>query len=70
MRCFIAIAFQLCFRLCHCEGLKHQEGLKLSGTHLVMVCADYVNLLSEIIHTVRTQNLLRRCRTVSLHEDR
>jgi hypothetical protein len=30
-RCFIAMAFQLCCRLCHWVG--NQNGLKLNGTH-------------------------------------
>jgi hypothetical protein len=30
-RSFIAIAFQLCFRVCHYEGSGKQGGLKLNG---------------------------------------
>jgi hypothetical protein len=31
----------------------HQEGLKLSGTHQLLVCADDINLLGGNIHTVK-----------------
>jgi hypothetical protein len=31
----------------------NQEGLKLNGTHLVLVYADDVNILGGSIHTIR-----------------
>jgi hypothetical protein len=36
--CFIVFAFQFCFRICH------QEGLKLIGTHQLLVDVDDVNI--------------------------
>jgi hypothetical protein len=40
-RCFIAIAFQLCFTICY------QEGKELNGTHQLLIYADNVNMLEE-----------------------
>ena len=34
----------------------HQEGLKLSGTHQLLVCADDINLLGGNIHTVKKKH--------------
>jgi hypothetical protein len=31
----------------------NQEGLKLNGTHQLVVYADYVNILGVSIHTIR-----------------
>jgi len=31
----------------------HQDGLKLNGTHQVLVFADDVNILGESVHTVK-----------------
>jgi hypothetical protein len=41
------IAFQLCFRICH------QDGLKLNGTHQFLVCAGDVNILGDNSSTVK-----------------
>jgi hypothetical protein len=49
---FMAIAFQLCFRMCHWEGPGNQVGLKLNGTHQLLVHADDVNLLEDNIDTI------------------
>jgi hypothetical protein len=39
--CFIATAFQLCFRICR------QEGLQLNASHQLLVHADDVIMLGE-----------------------
>jgi hypothetical protein len=36
----------------------NQDGLKLSGTHQVLVCADDVNILGGSVHTVRKMQKL------------
>jgi hypothetical protein len=41
--------FQLCFRACHQEGPRNRKGMKLNGTHQLLVCANDVNLLGENI---------------------
>jgi hypothetical protein len=44
--CSIAISFHLFFRMDHYKNSRKQEGLKLSGTQLLLY-ADDVNLLRE-----------------------
>ena len=46
--CFITIAFQLCFRV-----QVNQDGLKLNGTHQLLVYAADVNILGGSVHTVK-----------------
>jgi hypothetical protein len=41
--------FQLRFRTFHYEGQGNQVGLKLNGTHRLLVYADDVNLLGDNI---------------------
>jgi len=36
-KCFIAVSFQLCFRMCHQKVQGNEEGLELDGTHHVLV---------------------------------
>ena len=50
--CFIAIAFQLCFRVCHQEGQANQDGLKLNGSHQLLVYADG-NILGRSVHAIK-----------------
>jgi len=38
----MAIAFQLCFRICHQEVQEDQETLEWNGTHQVLVYINYI----------------------------
>ena len=49
----IAIAFQLCFRVRHYDVQVHQDGLKLNGTHQLLVNADDDSILGGSVHTVK-----------------
>jgi hypothetical protein len=46
----------------------NQEGLKLNGTHNLLVYADNVNILNGSIHTIRknTETLLRASKEIGL----
>jgi len=67
MRCFITIAFQLCFRICHHEGLRIQE-LELDGTYQHIVYANDVYILGENTNTIKenTEALSEASREVGL----
>jgi hypothetical protein len=43
-RCFITIAFQFCFGICHQEGPRETE---LNGTHQLLAYAYDINILGE-----------------------
>jgi len=50
--------YYLCFstlpyNICHGEGSGKQDGLKLSGTHQLLVYADDVNMLVGSIYTMK-----------------
>jgi hypothetical protein len=51
-RCFIATAFQLCFRITIRKVQEKQVGLKLNGTHQLLVYAD-VDLFGDNIDTIK-----------------
>ena len=40
----MAIAFQLCFRVCYRRVQVNQDDLKLNGTHQLLLYADDVNI--------------------------
>jgi len=52
-RCFIAIAFQLCFRVWHYYGSGKPGCFKLNGTHQLPVYADDVNTMGGSVHTIK-----------------
>jgi hypothetical protein len=69
MRYFIAIAFQLCFRI-YQEGPVNAEGLELNGTHQLPVYADNVNTVGKNINMIKTaEALLETGRKVGLDVD-
>ena len=45
--CSTAIVFQLCFRICH------YDGLKVNGTYQLSVCADDPNILGRSVYTIK-----------------
>jgi hypothetical protein len=70
-RCFITIAFQLCFRICHYEDLANHEVLKLDGKHQLLVYADDVNILGESTYTIKknTEALLVASKRTGVEEN-
>lgn len=56
---FLIIALRLRFRIRSLEGSNKSGGMKLNGTHQLLISVDHANLLSENINTVRnTEDLL------------
>jgi hypothetical protein len=55
-RCFVAIAFQFCLR----KVQENEVGLELNGTHQLLVYTDDINLLGDIMSTIKdnTETLL------------
>jgi anthranilate/para-aminobenzoate synthase component II len=68
VRCSVAIAFLFCFRLYRQESSENEVGLKLNGTHQLLVYADDVNLLGDSINTIKenTETLLEASKDISL----
>jgi hypothetical protein len=60
-RCCITIVFQLCFRKFHWEGPRKQVGLKLNGTHQLLVYTDDVNLLGDNRYSKEKHRNSNRC---------
>jgi len=57
-RCFFAIAFQV-YEYAIRRVQVNQRGLKLNGTHQLLVYADDVNKLRGSVHTIKkTKSLL------------
>jgi len=52
-RCSIAIAFQRALEYAIRRVQVNQDGLKLNGTHQVLVYADDGNILGGSVHTVK-----------------
>ena len=52
-KCFIAIAFQLCFSVCSRMVQVNRDGLKLIGTHQRLFYAEDVIILGGSVHTVK-----------------
>jgi hypothetical protein len=52
-RWFIVTAFQLCFTTCPIKVQKNQAGLKLNGTHQLLVYADDINLLGDNTNIIK-----------------
>jgi hypothetical protein len=55
-------------RICHYEVTENQVGLKLSGTHQLLIYADDVNLLGNSIDTIKknTQTFIDAKKEVGL----
>jgi hypothetical protein len=68
-RCFIATVFQLLFRICRYETPgKTQVGLKLNGTHQLLIYADNINLVGDNIDSIKkiTETLTDASKEVGL----
>jgi hypothetical protein len=61
-------AFQYCFGICHQEGPKNQEGMKLNGTHRLVAYANNVNIVGEHLYMIQknTEALLDASKKVDL----
>jgi hypothetical protein len=51
----IAIAFQLCFKICHKNGSGKSVDLKLKGTNLFLVYADD-KIMDERVNTMKKKD--------------
>jgi hypothetical protein len=48
------LAFQYLFGICCYEGKTNQNGLKLNGTHQLLVYGDDGDILGVVLHTMHT----------------
>jgi len=53
MRCFIAIAFNFALEYAIRKVQVKQDGLKLNGTHQLLVYVDDVNILGGSVFTIK-----------------
>jgi hypothetical protein len=60
------IFYHLCFRICHYKGSKHQAGLKLGGTHQLLLYADDVSLLGSDVNTTNITALINSIKEVGI----
>jgi hypothetical protein len=51
-RCFIALLFNCAFEYAIRRIQVSQDGLKLNGTHHILIHADDVNIFGENVHVV------------------
>jgi hypothetical protein len=60
--------FKICFTLCHCNGQEDEVGLKLNGTHQLLVHTDDVNLAGDNINAIKkiTEAQIDACKEVGL----
>jgi hypothetical protein len=68
MSCFIVTGFQIYFGYAIKKVQENQVGLKLNGTHQLLVCTDGVNLLGDNVGTIKknTETLIDTSKEVGL----
>jgi len=56
-RCFIVIAFKLCFGIFTHKVPKNQERLALNWTYQFLVAVESVKLLGEKVHDIKKKSI-------------